>query len=242
MADNDPRETPAPYLPFRTFLSAIEALEHGLPRRLDRTIWRSQAGNIQGQIMMALRFFSLVDEADAPTPALQRLAAPENKEKRQQQIGALLQHAYRSVMENDLTKMTPKMLDEAFSAYGVQGDTRRKAVAFFLRAATYAEQPMHPLLAAQTRNAVSGLRRKRKKSTFVGDMDGAADAPIIPPGRSPTTKTVRLPSGTTITLHIAANWLDMSADERAYIFALVDQLNLAPEPDERQQRNEDDAD
>lgn len=44
----------------------------------------------------------------------------------------------------------------------------------------------------------------------------------------PTTKSVTLASGTKITMHISANWLDMNAAEREYVFGLVDRLNAAP--------------
>ena len=51
---------PAPYLPFLSFKGAIEALEQGVPKKLDRTIWRTQSGIMQTQILMTFRFFGLV--------------------------------------------------------------------------------------------------------------------------------------------------------------------------------------
>lgn len=227
------KATPAAYLPFKTFLSSIEALEHGLPKKLDRSIWR-QSGIVQGQIMMALRFFRLISDTDEPTRALYVLV--EESSKRPQHIGELVRDAYADIIAHDLTKMTPKMLEDAMGAYGVQGDTRRKAIAFFLRAAKYAEMPMHPLLTSQTRNASNGVRRKRKA------RDGAADtqAPVTPPVSSQTTdtKVVKLPSGTVVTLHIAANWLDMSPEERTYVFGLVDHLHDHPGLDEPEEEED----
>ncbi|MGB7353823.1 MAG: hypothetical protein WBD06_08975, partial [Acidobacteriaceae bacterium] len=198
MATTELVQRPSPaYLPFRTFLSALDALEHGLPRKLDRTVWRSQSGIVQGQIMMAFRFLGLINDADEPSPGLQRLVAPDNKEGRPKLIAALLQHAYRPVLDHDLTKMTPKMLDEEFAQYGVQGDTRRKAVAFFLRAAKFAELPMHPLLSAQTRNSVTGPRRKRKKNAEAEGSGGpeGAENPRTSVFGDPKTKAVTLASG-----------------------------------------------
>jgi hypothetical protein len=193
-------------------------------------MWR-QAGGVQGQIMMALRFFGLIDENDAPTPGLQRLVAPENKERRPEHIKALLRHAYRDILEHDLTRMTPKMLLEFMEQYNVQGDTRRKAMAFFLRAATYADLPMHPLLAAQIRNTAP-VRRKRKKNAEP-DLNGVAENPlgtqVQQTGSSNArTKVIKLASGTAITLTIDANWLEMSTAERDYVFGLVDKLQKVP--------------
>jgi hypothetical protein len=229
MAEATPKAAAA-YLPFRTFQSVIDSLEHGVPKKLDRSMWR-QASVVQGQIMSALRFFSLIDDNDAPTPALIRLADPVNREKRPEQIGALLRHAYRTVLdEHNLDQMTPRMLEEMMEQYGVTGDTRRKAVAFFLRAAKFAGLSMHPLLLAQIRN--SSPKKKRRRSAE-GDANGSAEGSQVTPKQQsiygdPKTKSVTLPSGTVVTLTIDANWLEMSAEERTYVFGLVDSLQKVP--------------
>jgi hypothetical protein len=218
------KTAPAAYLPFKTFISAIEALEQGLPRKLDRTIWRSQSGIIQSQIMMALRFFGLLSEDDTPTPALQRLV--EGKEKRKEHVGALLHHAYHNIIDHDLTKMTPRMLEDEMGQYNVSGDTRRKAVGFFLRAAKFAELPMHPLLSAQIRETGSGTRKKRSKSVKPNEPNGN-DSPVqlFAPIEGASRKTVTLKSGGAVTLEISANPFFMSATDRTFVFALIDKLH-----------------
>ena len=155
------KTTPAAYVPFRTFLSAMDSLEHGIPKVIDRTMWRSQSGVVQSQIMMALRFFDLVDDEDRPTQALHRLV--DAKEKRSEHIRALLHHSYHAIIEHDLTKMTPKMLEDAMDEYHVTGDTKRKAVTFFLQAARFADLPMHPLLSGQIRSTLTRRKRQRTK-------------------------------------------------------------------------------
>ncbi len=133
----DPSKQAAPYLPFKTFLGALEALNHGVPPLIDRGIWRTQPGGVQGQIMGALRFFGLIDEANKPTQNFHRLV--EKKEHRQAAIRALLEYAYADLIAGDLTKMTAKMLEDGVEQYGVSGETRKKAVTFFLQAARYAD-------------------------------------------------------------------------------------------------------
>ena len=227
MAEEIVKNTPASYLPFKTFISSVEALEQGLPKKLDRTIWRSQSGIIQSQIMMALRFFNLLNEQDEPTPALHRLV--EGREKRKEHIASLLQYAYKSIIDHDLTKMTPRMLEEAMNQYNVSGDTRRKAIGFFLRAAKFAEIPMHPLLLGQIRDTGNGTRKKRPKVAKPGEV------PITSPPFSessstpgPTRKTIPLTSGGSITLEIAANPFLMSGTDRTFVFeALVENLGEA---------------
>ena len=239
MIDEAKKIAPAAYLPFKTFLSSVEALEHGLPKKLDRAIWRGQSGIVQGQIMMAFRFLGLIDDEDQPTPFLSDLV--ERKNERAQCVGIMLKSAYRKVFDLDLTKTSPKMLEEAMSNYGVGGDTRRKAVAFFLRAARYAEIPMHLLLTAQIRNSNGAPRRRRK----------GPDAPPAPPAATPSvplskprpsqgeTRSVALPSGTVVSLHVSANWMLMPPEERKYVFGLVDQLHQYPEAGESSEDEED---
>jgi Family of unknown function (DUF5343) len=235
MTDEAKKSIPAAYLPFKTFIASIEALEHGLPKKLDRTVWRSQSGIVQGQIMMALRFFSLIDDEDQPTKLLHDLV--DKPSLRPQIIGNLVQNAYSSILAHDLTKMTPKMLEDAMNSYAVQGDTRRKAIAFFLRAVKYAELPMHPLLSAQTRNSTNGFRKKRKPKETTG-TEGVVFSPPPPSDGSQVSKAVTLPSGTTITLNIMAKWLDMTPEERAYVFGLVDQLQNVPKSDDEEEEDE----
>lgn len=218
--DQSTRNAPAAYVPFRTFLGAIESLEHGLPKRLDRTIWRSQSGVVQSQIMMALRFFSLVDDEDRPTVALQRLV-DGGQEKRQEQIASLLHHAYRDIIQHDLTKMTPKMLEDAMEQYNVSGDTKRKAVRFFLQAARFAELPMHPLLQGTIR--ASSPRKRRVKN---GRESGGEETPPkpLPVSQGGSTKTVELKSGGKLTVSIDVDVFSMSAEDRQFVFGLIDKL------------------
>jgi hypothetical protein len=218
----------AAYLPFKTFLSAFDAFEHGVPNRIDRSIWRNQSGVVQGQILMALRFFKLIGENDEPRPALERFVTL--KERRKEHVAALLQHSYKSILDHDLTKMTPKMLFDELENYGVSGETKRKASAFFLQAARFAELPMHPLLNTQTRAASTGPRKKRK---VVGPSraEVSEQRPQTPQDSSHgDTKSVRLNSGAEITIRISANWLELPSDERKFVFELIDLLQSPSAP------------
>jgi hypothetical protein len=219
------KTTPAAYVSFKTFLSAVEALGQGVPKRIDRTMWRSQSGVVQSQIMMALRFFNLVDEDDKPMPALHRLVdAPS--EKRPEQIGALLRYAYHDIIEHDLTKMTPKMLDEAMENYHVNGDTKRKAVTFFLQAARFADLPMHPLLSGAIRNSAPRKRRNKRDSGEQEEQSFRSRAGDLPASNQngPAPKVVQLRSGGTLTLAVNVDVFSMSPEDRAFVFGVIDTL------------------
>jgi hypothetical protein len=224
MAEDSGKNAPAAYLPFKTFLSALEVMEHGIPRKLDRTIWRSQSGIVQGQIMMAFRFFGLVNENDEPTIALQRLV--EGKDKRQEMVGSLLRHAYRAIIDHDLTKMTPRMLEEEMNQYGVSGDTRRKAIGFFLRAARFAELPMHPLLIGLVRETSNATRKKRikgKNGTEAPPLNGEGST-TYSSGSGVNRRTIQLNSGGSVSLEISADPFSLSSSDREFLFGLVDKL------------------
>lgn len=220
---------PAPYLPFLTFQGAIEALEQGIPKKLDRTIWRTQSGIVQTQILMAFRFFDMVDDEDRPTGLLHLLV--EDKENRPAALQSIMQSSYSALLKHDLTKMSPKMVEDEMEQYNVTGETKRKAVTFFLKAAKFAGIPMHPLLSSQVRNT-GPRKRKAKRPGYVAEMNGAAD-PAYLAARSgtgaPQAKAVQLSSGGTVELSLVYDPFALSEEDRKFVFELVDKLKAYAE-------------
>jgi hypothetical protein len=52
------RKQTAPYLPFKTFISALDQLAaHGMPNHIDRTVFTSFSGMAAGQVLSALGFW-----------------------------------------------------------------------------------------------------------------------------------------------------------------------------------------
>src|SRR5882724_793520 len=119
MANQEIRDTvlPAPYLPFKTFLSSLDPFSQGIPPKIDRTLW-NQSGFMQGLIMNAYRFFHLVDVNSKPSAEFQQLVKSKNEE-RKAQIKKLLDVGYPEITSHDLATMTPRMLDELIENYNV---------------------------------------------------------------------------------------------------------------------------
>src|SRR5258708_37611366 len=93
----------APYLPFKTFLNSLDTFVHGIPPKLDRTVWKSQAGLVQGLIMNTYRFFGLADDNDAPGPYLEEMV--KQPEKRPETLRFLVEAQYSDILDqHDLTK------------------------------------------------------------------------------------------------------------------------------------------
>lgn len=196
---------PPPYVPFKTFLTAIESFERGLPNQIDRSVWPSHSGATQGQLLGAFRFLGLADEKDRPSGELRALV--EGKQNRKTTLRRILEKSYRELVSLDLAKASPRQLDEAMRRYGLGGATHRKAVSFFLHAAGYAEAPLSPLLLRKTR--VPGVRR-------------LAPAPrVTARGES---RTIRLRSGGALTLVMDAKFLELAKEDREFVFSLLDQM------------------
>lgn len=196
-----------PYVPFRTFLAALDALERGIPNQLDRSVWPSYSGAIQGQLLGAFRFLGLMDEGNCPTPALRGLAA--KRESRRELLRALLERHYQPLIALDLTRTSPRQLDDAMRQYGLSGATHKKAMSFFLKAAQYTGLPLSVLLKAKTRSAAFGHRRA---------------VPASEPPASAISKTVRLRSGGTLTVAASLDLFTLAAEDRQFVFDLIDRL------------------
>ena len=217
-----------PYLPLKTLIGALDALREGVPKRIDRGIWRSQSGAVQGQIMIALRFFDLLDEADAPTLPLLEQLAQADEAGRKKFLKPLVERHFHQVIAHDLTKMTPAMLTEEMEKFGVSGSTLRKAVTFFLQVAKYLELPLSPFLSDKTRTSP---KTRRKSATRPAAAGAVVVPPPAPPSGSPgsSTKTVELRSGGQITVNVSGDIWNMNSADREFVLALIDQVRAYEE-------------
>lgn len=219
------RADAAPYLSFKTFLAALEAFTtHGVPPLVDRGIWSTQPGGTQGLIMSALRFFVLIDHDNRPTNHLEEFAStPDNDRPRI--IREMLERGYADLVQQDLTKMTAKMLDDAIQRYGISGQTKKKAITFFLQAAKFSELPLSSYLVTQIRNTSGNRRRRvandRNKENVEEQGISASDAVLSSQGSS---KTIQLSDGGTLTLNVSVDVFALSPEDRTFVFDLIDRL------------------
>jgi hypothetical protein len=220
------RKKTAPYLPFKTFINSLDTFSQGLPSWLDRTIWKSQAGITQGQIMNTYRFFGLVDESDCATDALREMV--EHPEQRSSVLRGLLEATYGEQFGLDFTTTTPKLLEDMFvDCYAVTGATKQKAITFFLKAARFANITLSPFLLTQIRNTSNRRRRGKSKesSAAITKQNGSLGENNPPPSyHTDTTHKIDLASGGTLTVSISANPFKMPQQDREFVFSLIDRL------------------
>jgi hypothetical protein len=216
-----------PYLPLKTFLTALDSLREGVPSRIDRGIWRSQSGAVQGQIMIAFRFFGLLNEADEPTmPLLEQLAQADDVE-RKKLLKPLVEKCYQPIIARDLTKMTPNMLSEEMGKFGVSGGTVQKSVTFFLQLAKHLELAMSPFLSDKTRSAPAKRRARTLKATKNDEVPVQASPPSTASG---STTEVDLRGGGKVTMTVTADVWRMPSDDRTFVLDLVDKIQGYAKP------------
>jgi len=221
MANQEIRDTAiaAPYLPFKTFLGSLDPFSQGIPPKIDRTLW-NQSGFVQGLIMNAYRYFHLVDANDKPTPQFQQLVKSKN-ESRKAEVKKLIEIGYPEIVAmHDLATMTPKMLDELIEKYKVTGETKKKAVTFFLQAAKFAEMPLSNFLSERIRSTSGTRRRPATVSTASNRVTTSTASGVA----NTNTKRLYLASNGIVEMTISYDPFAISKDDRDFVFELIDKL------------------
>ena len=223
MADKE-KSSAAVYVSWGTFKNALDTLSQGIPpNRIDKTVFPGMAWALQGQLFAGMKFLGLTDDDGRPTPHLEALAT-RDEEKRKGRLREILESRYTHLFALDLKKTTPGELAETMSSlYSVTGETRDKAVRFFLSAAEYAGIPLSPLLSTSKRaGGVNGTGRKRRTKVKIPYMTGEAERTERPSGG--TSRTVELKSGGALTLSASLDLFALIPSDRKFVFDLIDKL------------------
>ena len=223
----------APYLPFKTLLSSIESLAPHVPNNVERSLFDSQSGAMQSAIMVAFRFLGLIDTKGTPSIALHALV--DNPDTRKEEFRKVLERAYPELIALGLAKATPKQLDDAMEQYGVTGSTHQKAVTFFLQAAAFSGIPLSQYITRRKARMAARRRGTRTRLMEVGEVV-LNDQQNGDERGSSSSRTVELRSGGSLTLGAEFDPFIISAEDRTFIFGLIDQL-AAYERGEKEQES-----
>ncbi len=213
-----------PYVPFKTFISAIEPLEQQIPERLDRTVWTDKNSWTISQILIAFRFFGLADHKNRPLPGLAKLVL--DKTNRKNTFRSIFENCYQPITSHNLSTITINQIYEAIQKYGISGSTLKKAVSFFLAAADYAEMPLSPDLHRKMRsNSPSQLKLETIIKPATPSKSSNAENTSPQTAKNGTSKKIILKSGGTLELSISVDIFSMDIKDREFVFGLIDKLH-----------------
>jgi hypothetical protein len=230
MADEAKRS--AVYVPWVTFKGALDQLAQGMPSRIDRSVFPGIAWNVQSQLFAGMKFLGLLKGEDEPTPVLDDLVKG-SEDERKAKLRSVVQERYAELIAIDLTKATRAHFEEVMGElYAVTGDTRQKAVRFFLNAAEYVGIPLSAFIAPKKGTngkpkRANGKPRATARRTPVFPVPPAPDTPLGPEVRG-TAKSIQLQSGGTLTLSATLDLFALNAADRKFVFELIDKLDGYP--------------
>jgi hypothetical protein len=224
MSDSD-KKLAAVYVSWTTMKSALDQLSQGVPpSRIDRSVFPGMAWGVQSQLFAGMKFLGLTGPEGEATPLLNDLVSGD-EQHRKAKLKEILEHSYAGLIALDLAKTTPAHLLEMMGAlYEVTGDTRGKAVRFFVNAAEYVGIPLSPLLTGKKANGAPASRRRRGPAK---PKPGGQSEPPIPRREVPTNgtaKTVNLQSGGTLTISATLDLFSLNSADRTFVFELIDKL------------------
>jgi hypothetical protein len=222
MMEQEARRNFAPYVAFKTFLTALEVLAQGLPNQLDRSVWPTLSGGIQSQMLSAFRFLRLIDEKGTVQPILRALV--EEQERRPANLATILEAQYPKIVALARENASPKQFEDAMGELSGQG-TLKKAITFFVPAAKYAGIPIPKSWQMRKKRGTGNTSRRRsareKQESKSGDLKQRSPRTMHQEG---ATKIVALNSGGTVTLSIAVDLISLSVEDRKWLFELIDKL------------------
>ncbi len=223
-----------PYISYATFVTCLDWLKEMpvIPSQLDRSLWAGKfAGSTGSQLMSGLKFLRLLDSKNTPLPRLAELAQAGAND-RKALMREILKESYGADLVDNLATKTPKMVDEALEYLGTTDGTHRKAVSFFVNGAKVNDLQVPSAIAKKARVKASKTRGRRQTAAN-GSRESGENNAKADPSKAPTTapkhqegstKTVALRSGGTVSVSVSVNLLELSPDDRNWVFEVIDKL------------------
>ncbi|MCA1278272.1 DUF5343 domain-containing protein [Saccharopolyspora sp. 7B] len=214
-----------PYLAFRVLMNTADRMAgvSSLPAAIDRSYLNWMSGTVQTAFLSTVRQFEFVGDQDVPTERLRRFVY--EKESRPEIIGDLIREHYAPIIEIGQKHATKQQLHSLWKDnYGQDGDTRTRAIKFFLDAANFADIELSPEW-AKTGGSSGGPAvprpRRRRSRTAPKRTSTAAST-----GDQGHVEKVPLASGAgVLTVGVDADLFQISEEDRTFVFALVDMIH-----------------
>jgi hypothetical protein len=221
MASKDKGFTPPYNLPFATFITTLDKVGADQPDKLDRSYLGSASGSLKSYVISAFRGFGLIDDEHNVSSELTALATDPSQ--RAERIRELVRHHYPKAVVLGTTNATSGQLDSAFAEMfpSVTGESRTKAIRFFLSACDFAGIPKSPLW--KSPKAQSGPRKPKSRKPAIHTAHSEVTQPQKA-GPSQSLRDFTLPSGRVMTISIDGDVLALERDERKFVMGIIDEI------------------
>ena len=168
------------YISFSAFITLINILrEVGIPLKIDRSVMSKASGSQYSAMVASLRFLSLVDESDKPTPKMKELVEA-NDETRGEMFRSITKESYSFLLDDPefhLDRATGNQVAAKFREQEISGSTVTKSIAFFIsicqaagmKVSSHVKPPPPPRGAAK--KAPKSSKRDAQSSVLDHDED-----------------------------------------------------------------------
>lgn len=155
----------APYTSYLTVRNILRDMkQHGVPTRVDRSVFPNLAGGTVGQVLPAMKFLGLTDNDGHPTKRMVALVASADTEQWPKALEEVIRAAYAPLFSINLEAASPGQFLELFrKTYPGAEDVSRKSQTFFLNAAREARITISPYI-MKGKKPRSAPAKKRVKS------------------------------------------------------------------------------
>jgi hypothetical protein len=181
IGEPDKPATPV-YVAYATLMSALDNLKaHGIPSTgiIDKSLWDTQSGAVQGQLLIALRFLGLINEQNRVQAALPVLVKAASPEERKALLKPIIEDKYRDVIALGLPTISPGQLEEAFREFPVSGSTRDRAIRFFVKACQECGIPISKRVSEKMRSLPTGPRKARRANGLKAPENGSEEEELL---------------------------------------------------------------
>lgn len=180
----EPQKWVPPYISFTTLLNLLDRMrdDDGAPPQIDKSYLKGMSGGYQSQVLASMKSVGLIDKDGKVQDSLTELVAAKDRDARVPLIAAMLQEFYPEPVRLGTIKATQGQLMDAFKEWGIGGDTLRKAIAFYLAAAKYADVKVSTLFQVPSVAPSEGRKPPKKRTDWkTADKDDEPDGTDLKP-------------------------------------------------------------
>jgi|GEM_PF-4293351 len=135
-----------PYVAASTLLEYLRECAHSMPIVVDSTTMLKVPKQAQAQIVTALAFLQLIDDAGQPTALMESYCHATSQVARKELMRRILENSYSFYAQLDLRAADSATVEKCFADAEVTGDTKQKCIRLFVELAKQAGDEISPLV------------------------------------------------------------------------------------------------